>query len=154
MSAMKRFKVAKVTFKNLWRFDRSFVTSYQYVIVTMCVSCIVSDIYPDIGQRSRVFHNVYFSPSPPVRVISSNFESMIILEWWWKQMWQTVMIFIHVTWLTSVTDRQTDRQTDRHTHILRLSVSHRKTFFVDIINTILSPFFLSWLSWKSFRQIW
>jgi len=38
------------------RFDRAHMTSYCNSIVTMALTCIVSDIYPDIDRKSR---NIY-----------------------------------------------------------------------------------------------
>jgi len=36
--------------------DRSYMSSYLHSIVTIALSCIVSEIKRDIGQKSRFLH--------------------------------------------------------------------------------------------------
>jgi len=65
-------------------FESFGTVSYSHSIVTMAVSCIISEIKPDIGRKSRFFHTPCISHTP---FRGSPLEYCILfctenLEWW------------------------------------------------------------------------
>jgi len=75
-------------------FDRSHTSSYWHSIVTMALSCIISEIKRDIGRKSRFLHTP-LTFDAPVRESPSE--------------------YCHKVWVgKTMCDRQAEGQTDGH----------------------------------------
>jgi len=97
-------------------FESLDTVSYSTFIVTMALSCIISEIKRDIGRKSRFFRTTLHST--PVREVSEILPYRPV----WKnyngvasRRLKSLRICITVsTEYRRVTDGQTDSETDRH----------------------------------------
>jgi len=98
-------------------FESMGAVSYSHSIVTMAVSCIVSDIKRDIGRKSLFFHtppafNARFRGSPseytamPFGSHTEKNGNGIATRWW--------KTFSHFDKTPRVTERQTDGRHSPH----------------------------------------
>jgi len=99
-------------------FESLGTVSYSLPMVTMALSCIISEIKRSIGQKSRLFHTPLHS-TPPLSGFCRNiiimFGIKIKMFWLLPDGVKTVMICLAVsTEYRRVTDGQTDGRTDRH----------------------------------------
>jgi len=98
---------------KLLPFERLGVVSYSPSIVTVALSCISTEVKPDIGRKSWFFHTPLHSAPQlggPSRNIAISFGTGK-LEWWcYPTVKKTLRICITV--YTRVTDGQTDGRTD------------------------------------------
>jgi len=99
-------------------FESLGAVSYSPSIVTMALSCICSEIKPDIGRKLWFFHTPLHS-APPLGGFPLEYRHPV---WYGKtrMVWLPdgkkilkICLFI-LTWSTNVTDGRTDRQTDGH----------------------------------------
>ena len=89
-------------------FDRSHTSSYWRSIVTMALSCIVSEIKPDIGRKSRFFHTKSWGPRRNIATRCG----MEKLEWCGYRMVKKYDAMFNSFDTVLACDRQTDGQTD------------------------------------------
>ena len=111
-------------------FESLGAVSYSPSTVTMVLSCISSEIKPNIGRKSWFFHTPLHS-APPLGEFLSEYRHPV----WYRKtrmVWlpdgekiSKICLFV-LTWSKNVTDRQTDGQTDTACwHILRLCIASR-----------------------------
>ena len=106
--------------------------SYSPSIVTMALSCISSEIKPNIGRKSWFFHTS-LTFDAPIRGPRRN------IVWYGKLEW-----FRFNTECNGRTDRRTDRQTARQTSchgIVRAMYTRRAVKMVSVIFAVLEVSF-------------
>jgi len=100
-------------------FGRLYVTSFYYSVVSTSASCIVFDIYPHVGQKSRLFTCILASPEFHHNIGHKKTKMMGLL------IDESVMIVLAVlVQFTSALDRQTDRPSCYNNYHIYIASCH------------------------------
>jgi len=98
-------------------FESLGVVSYSHCIVTVALSCIISEIKPDISQIVIFLYPLAFGA--PVRGVPVGISRLVwkTLEWWGYSMVKKIDMCNRLHTIPACdgrAHRQTDGQTDRH----------------------------------------
>jgi len=90
--------------------DKSHTSSYSSSVVTMALSCIVSEIKRDIGSKIAIFHTPYTKAPPRGKPAANVLRSFVHSQGKWSECDAKLGKVQPASRYTNVTD---DRQTDR-----------------------------------------
>ena len=118
-------------------FDRSHTSSHWHSIVTMALSCIISEIKRDIGRRSHSKPSLGGSTS---KCYHNNLvwkTRMVVLPESKKSLIIYLLVLIQYTNVTDGrTDRQSDRQIPHDTYVIAMHSVVRQTWPTPINQSI------------------
>jgi len=111
-NAYRPFKVIHVDFGCLAPIERAYATSYYWLIVTLVLSCTVSEIRRVIGWKLQIFPNPpLFDPPPrvqeePVRFFRMKLSAQKLEGWATVRSKLLILTSTVFDWSTRVSDRQ------------------------------------------------
>jgi len=111
----------------------AYLSSYSYTIITMAISCIVSQIKRDIDQKSRFlpppFYTIRHWRKKFVNIFSLFFFTTELDPWamrWLNRFCRNSSVYSQ---FPRITDKQTNRQTDRQK---AFSIVKRNMYYVTL----------------------